>query len=128
MQSQDDIERLQKLFQILCNMLGFEKDVAEALMTRCERDYREERGLRAIVDFIGHGGKIEQVVISEGQADLFRQRLQERHVAYHEEIITRDDNTQQHMFMYRGTRVHHKKEMPTPDKLQVDQIKKLFEL
>lgn len=128
MQSQEDIERLNKLFRILCSMLGFGKDVVEAMMTRFERDYQEERGLRAIMDFIGHGGKVEQAVISEAQAELFRQRLQERHVTYHEEIITRDDNTKQHMFMYRGVTVHNGKELPTPDKLQVEQIKRLFEL
>jgi hypothetical protein len=109
-------------------MLGFGKDVTEALITKYQRDYQEERGLRSIVGFLAHGGKAEQVTIGEEQADLFRKRLQEKHVTYYETIITRDDNTKQHMFMYKGVTVHNGKETPTPDKLQVEQIKKMFEL
>lgn len=127
-QSQEDFQRLQKMFQILCNMLGFGKDITEALITKYQRDYQEERGLRSIIGFIAHGGKAEQVTVSEEQADLFRKRLQEKHVTYYETIITRDDNSKQHMFMYKGISVHNGKETPTPDKLQVEQIKKMFEL
>ena len=128
MQSQDDFQRLYQLFQMLCNMLGFGKEITEAIITKYQRDYQEERGLRSIIGFIGHGGKAEQVTIGEEQADLFRQRLQERHVTYYETVITRDDNSKQHMFLYRGVSVNNGKETPTPDKLQVEQIKKLFEL
>lgn len=127
-QSQEDMQRLQKMFQILCNLLGFGKDITEAMITKYQRDYQEERGLRSIIDFIGHGGKAEQVTVSEEQADLFRKRLQDKHVTYYETIITRDDNSKQHMFMYKGTMVQNGRETPTPDKLQVEQIKKMFEL
>lgn len=127
-QSQEDFQRLYKMFQMLCNMLGFGKDVTEALITKYQRDYQEERGLRSIIDFIGHGGKAEQVTIGEEQAELFRKRLQEKHVTYYETIITRDDNSKQHMFMYKGVTVRNGRETPTPDKLQVEQIKKMFEL
>lgn len=127
-QSQEDMQRLYKMFQMLCSMLGFGKDVTEALITKYQRDYQEERGLRSIIDFIGHGGKAEQVTIGEEQAELFRKRLQEKHVTYYETIITRDDNSKQHMFMYKGVTVRNGRETPTPDKLQVEQIKKMFEL
>lgn len=127
-QSQEDFQRLYKMFQMLCNMLGFGKDVTEALITKYQRDYQEERGLRSIIDFIGHGGKAEQVTIGEEQAELFRKRLQEKHVTYYETIITRDDNSKQHMFMYKGVTVRNGRDTPTPDKLQVEQIKKMFEL
>ena len=127
-QSQEDFQRLYKMFQMLCNMLGFGKDVTEALITKYQRDYQEERGLRSIIDFIGYGGKAEQVTIGEEQAELFRKRLQEKHVTYYETIITRDDNSKQHMFMYKGVTVRNGRETPTPDKLQVEQIKKMFEL
>lgn len=127
-QSQEDFQRLQRLFQILCSTIGFGKDVTETLITKYQRDYQEERGLRSILDFISRGGKAEQITIGEEQADLFRKRLQEKHVTYYETVITRDDNSKQHMFMYKGVSVRNGRETPTPDKLQVARIKKMFEL
>lgn len=124
MPRQDDFDRLEKLFQMLFQMLKVSGDVADTLLTKYQRDYQEERGLRAIMHFIEHGGTAEQITIGEEQADRFRQRLQERHVSYYETIITRDDNSKQHMFLFKGTM----RDMPTPDKLQVEKIKKVFEL
>ena len=120
--SQEDFQRLEKLFKLLCDMIGFGKDI------KYKRDYQEDRGLRSILDFIGKGGKAEQITVNEEQADLFRKRLQDKHVTYYETVITRDDNTQQHLFMYKGTSMQKGKEVPTPDKLQVEKIKKMFEI
>lgn len=126
--SQEDFQKLQQFFEILCKMLGFGKDITEALLTKYQRDYKEDRGLRSILNFINHGGKVEQITINTEQADMFRQRLQDSHVSYYETVITRDDNTKQHLFMYKGVTVHNDKEIATNDKLQVEQIKKMFEL
>jgi hypothetical protein len=38
--SQEDFQRLNKLFQILVQTLGFSKDIAEALITKYQRDYQ----------------------------------------------------------------------------------------
>lgn len=135
MQQNEEYEGLKDILQVIYDMLGIgtnvidftkeAKKISNDNMKTTVSNIVAGRVPQSIFNFITHGGKVEQVAVGEEQAEMFRQRMQERHVAYQESIITREDGIRQHMFIYCGQTIAG---IPTLDKLQVEKIRDLFEL
>lgn len=97
-----ELEQLEKLFDILGNMLGFPADIVRSLVHNMSGNYKEKSGLSEILKYVKEGGQCSTVNVADEYRDLIIQEFMNKQIPFYESQVAVADGTVKNILIYRN--------------------------